>query len=209
MRAGGFLTAGARKKAIRGASGEIVGLKQAVAFMAWMSSREKNSAVRQAYRVAVRSYINDLRQNTPKSKGEKKLNKKGKPAKHMKNTMGVAFSRKKFGNIIDPMYAGHMLKKGAYHQQLLVDGTGSWRQDGTPLQRSSGGSKVRKKVMKFKGSKGEDVFGKNKKAVKGNNYVKPVAARHIGQITNDFGNSFILGMQKEARSAKYQGYLSY
>jgi hypothetical protein len=206
--AASLLTAGFRVKAIKNASAEWAGMDEAVAFLKWMSSAEKNRAIRKSYVIATAAYRKDLELATPKSKYPPKTHK-AKVPKPLWKTIGFARSKKYSGNntLIDPLWVGHMVRKGAYHQHLLVRGTKAWKQDGTPTLRKGKEGKTRQKYFGFKTKDGDMAYGFKKKAKRGKDYVRPVRDNHLKQIVDTFGNSFILGMQKEARSAKYQGYL--
>ena len=200
---------GARGSAVRGAAAEWSGMKEAIRFVGWMSSSQKNTAIRKSYVIATKKYRKALKAKTKttftKAYPDTKLNKKGKKTKKLWQTVSYKPAKSKVTNsasLISPLWVGHMVKLGASHQQLLVYGTKAYKQDGQrQLTRRGGG--VSKKFLAFTAKSGQTAYGHKRKAVRGKNYVKPIADRFEKGILNDFGDSFILGMRKEARSAKY------
>lgn len=203
---------GGHISAIRGIRGEFAGMKEAVTFLSFMRSSEKNVAIRKAYVIATKAYRKDLRANTP-------TNKTGHEGtgRTLKDTVWFAPSRKYSHSttLVDPLWVGHMVKKGAYHQHLIVRGTKAWRQLGdTPLRRKSrkgknAGTTKRRKFFAFKDTSGKVQYKGMKKAVKGKNYVEEIRDQHVGEILGSFSTSFIRGMKKEANKPKYKGYLSH
>lgn len=210
MAVGGFITAGPRKRAILGAQSKFSGMEEAVRFIRWMSTAEKNRAVRKAYVIATKKYLIALKGRTPDNKypNNPKRSAKKKP---LKQTIGFAWSKEhRTGkNLIDPIWVGHLVRKGAYHQHFIVQGTKAWNQGLGAKQRSTGGSKQRKDVFTFKTQSNKWYRGFAKRAVRGKFYVKKVYDSQYAGIENGFADAFVRGMRKEALSPKYKGFLSY
>jgi hypothetical protein len=202
--------------AVKSGGAEWAGMKETIALLAYMSSREKNSVVRASYMIATKAYRRELKSKTPvssansikgfkqlrsRSKSEIRRGKLGKKKNSLKQSVGVLRSRK-YGNrqnIIDPVWVGHMVKKGAASQHFVVRGTKSIRQDGSPLSRSrAGGGRDRKKTMRIRTSNG-NIHTLKRKASAPNPYIDRIASRYKPIITSQFGDSFILAMRKYAR----------
>jgi len=198
--------------AVKGAGASWAGMPEAIAFLSYMSSREKNPAIRKSYVIATKDYrralkvatpvqketrisgVRDLRKRTTRQAARGKL---GKKRGSLKQSVGIAKSRKhkNKGDLIDPIWAGHLVKKGAFAQHFIVLGTPAIVQNGSSLHRGAG---RRKKTMRFS-LKGGTVHTKLRKAKAANHYVNPIAAKYKGIILSQFGDSFILAMKKHAR----------
>jgi hypothetical protein len=206
---------------VKGAAAELSGYKEAAAFLLWMSGPQKRIAIRKGYVIATKGYRKELQQPnvTPRSGISTRVNAKGKKAVPLWKTVSFAPKKKNLPRptVVSPLWVGHLVRRGAYHQHLVVDGTKAWKQDGSTLARSVGegsaqknaGTNVRLKTFRYLSKTGLPRYGKKRKATSGDDYVSPVAKRHKTIILDKFGDSFIKGMRKEARSAKYHGYLSY
>lgn len=184
--------------------GEFVGMREAVEFIRWMSTKEKNAAIKASYLFATKAYRKALKADTPKSKYPSKAHN----PKPLYKTIGMKPSIKYGGNntLVTPTWIGHLFRNGAYHQHLVVRGTKAWKQDDKPLQRRpKGRSKKRLSYFTFRAKSGAKAYGFKKKAVRGNNYVQPLKERFEPHIVSDFGDDFVKAMVKESKKAKYKG----
>ena len=199
------------KEAIRNA--QVGGLEEVTAFLYYMSSKEKNVAIKRVHRLATTKYRAAIKGATPENQDRSLGMSRGglKKVKRTRliNTIGFIDSEKYKGKseMIAPLWVGHLVKKGAYHQHLIVRGTKAWSQNGTPTQRMKNGSKKRKKLMVF-ATGGALAFGVNKKAVARDDYVTPIALAQKDGIVDSWGDNFVIAMKKEANKPKYKKYLS-
>ncbi len=165
----------------------ITGLKEAERLFAYMASSKKNVLVKKSYGFATKKYRAALRRATPKGTESKGTNKSGKPVKRLKQTIGFERSRKyaNSGRLVEPVWAGHLNKKGAFHNHLVVLG-----RKATQAKKSS--------IMKFKVGD-NTVFARKVKATKPHPYVGETAEKYKDVIGKDFGDAFVRALDHEAK----------
>lgn len=177
---------------------EFQGMKEAVRFFGYLSSAGKNRIISKSYGFATKDYRKALRKPGVTPRGESGLlgikkfaksknGKRGRRRNKLINTISFARSRKyaNTSGLIDPVWAGHMVKKGASHNHLIVLG----RKKSVP---------TKKKAMSFYANKKVWVV-KESPAVAPNNYVGKVAAMEKAGIIDNFGKAFIKGADSEAK----------
>ena len=184
--------------------GEVVGMKQAIDFIRWMSTKQKNAAITRSYMFATKAYRKALKADTPKNKWPRRPHN----PKPLYKTIGVKKSIKYGGDntLVTPTWIGHLFRNGAFHQHLIVRGTKAWKQTDRPLQRRpKGRSKKRLSYFTFKNKSGQSAYGFKKKAVRGKNYVQPLKDKYEPHIVSAFGDDFVKAMVKESKRAIYKG----
>lgn len=175
---------------------QFQGLPEAVRLFGYLSSAGKNRIISKSYGFATKDYRKALRRATPvgvsglqgvRALKKSKNGKLGRRKKKLKDTISFARSRK-YANrqgLIDPVWAGHLVKRGANHNHLVVGG----RKKSVPTKKKAMSFYANGKVHVVKGSK----------AVAPNDYVGKVAAIEKAGIIDNFGKAFIKGADSEAR----------
>jgi hypothetical protein len=189
---------------------KVTGYTEAVDYFNYLSSSQKNTAIQQTYRIATKQYRAALRVNTPKGKtgsirGIKYRGSGGKPSKKLNQSIGVRKSKRYRGTkeLVQPTWAGHLVKRGGRANHFVVQGRKAIKQDGSSLERASG---KRKKYMRFADKGGHVVHRKEVAASKPNPFVARTLSQKEGTIFNDFQTHFIKAMDKEAKKYLKQYY---
>lgn len=186
---------------IEALQGEIKGLKEAKEFFKYLSGKQKNRAIKRAYGYATKEYRAKLKLDTPKRivKGA------GNTKKPLYKTVDIEPSKKYRDalGLVEPTWIGHLVKKGAYHQHLVVRGRKRIDQEvGGPLQRGTG---QRKTLMKWRDAEGL-TFTKEVAGTKARDYVTPLIRTYTKNIVDRFGDDLVRAMDLEAKKYLKQYY---